>query len=181
MRAVSFILLSLVALAILPAALPGQDSLPPQLRGLKAGQRVRLRTVAGQLLEARVARPTTDPAGLRLAAADSSITVAAIDSLWLRHTKAGTGAWIGAVALGIPSAVFWSGVCNDLAEGAGCGTWGVVAGLTVIGAAVGAGIGALIGSGSVRWELRYAQPRGSAFWQPRGERQLRLGLRLRIP
>jgi len=181
MRAVSFILLSLVALAILPAALPGQDSLPPQLRGLKAGQRVRLRTVAGQLLEARVARPTTDPAGLRLAAADSSITVAAIDSLWLRHTKAGTGAWIGGIALGLPSALFWTWVCFGVGEGSGCDYWGLVAGLTLAGTGVGAAVGALIGSGSVRWELRYAQPRGSAFWQPRGERQLRLGLRLRIP
>ena len=175
------LLLWTVALAILPAQLLGQDSLPPQLRGLKPGQRVRLRTVAGQLLEAPVARPTTDPAGLQLAAADSTIALAAIDSLWLRHTKAGTGAWIGAVALGIPSVVFWSWVCTAVAEGTGCDAWDVVAGLSLAGVAVGAGVGALIGSGSVRWELRYARPPGSALRLPRGDGQLRLGVRLRIP
>jgi hypothetical protein len=169
-----------VALAFLPARLPSQDSLPPQSLRIKAGQRVRLRTVDGRLLDGPVAR-LTPTSGLQLTAPDSIIPLAAIDSLWLRRTKAGTGAWIGAVALGIPSAIYWSWLCTAVAEGTGCDVWGVVAGLTLAGAAVGAGVGALIGSGSVRWELRYARPPGSAFRQPRAERQLRLGVRLRIP
>lgn len=175
------VLLWTIAVAILPARLASQDSLPPPILRLKPGQRVRVLTVAGQLHEAPVARPTTDPAGIQLAAADSTIALAAIDSLWLRRTRAKRGAVIGGLALGIPSAVFWGGVCTLYSDGSGCDAWGVVAGLTLAGAAVGAGVGALIGSGTVRWELSYARPPASTLRRPRGDGQVRLGLRLRIP
>ena len=85
-----------------------------------------------------------------------------IDSLWLRRTGEGRGELIGAAALGIPSVLFWTWVSTVVAEGTGCDARDAVAGSSLAGAAIGAGVGALIGSGSVRWELRYARPRGSA-------------------
>jgi hypothetical protein len=178
--ALGWVLLWTVALAILPTALPAQDSLPAPLARLKPGQRIRLLIVDGPRLEARIAGFTSDPAALRLTA-DSAVPLAAIDSLWQRRTRAGTGAWIGAAALGVPSVIFWGWFCNAVSEGTGCDAWNVVAGLSLAGAAVGAGLGALIGSGVVRWELRYARPRGSAHWRPRGDGGVRVGVRLRIP
>jgi hypothetical protein len=173
-------LLWTILLATLPTALPAQDSLPAPLAQLKPGQRIRLLTVEGRRLEARIAGLMSDPAGLQLVA-DSAIPLAAIDSLWRRRTRAGTGALIGAAAVGVPSVIFWGWFCNAVSEGTGCDAWNVVAGLSLAGAAVGAGVGALIGSGVVRWELRYARPRGSAHWRARGDGELRVGVRLRIP
>ena len=178
--ALGWVLLWTVLLAILPTALPAQDSLPAPLARLKPGQRIRVLTVDGARVDARIAGFTNEPAVLRLAA-DSAVPLAAIDSLWQRRTRAGTGAWIGAAALGVPSVIFWGWFCNAVSEGTGCDAWNVVAGLSLAGAAVGAGVGALIGSGVVRWELRYARPRGSALWRPPGDGELRVGVRLRIP
>jgi hypothetical protein len=110
-----------------------------------------------------------------------TIHLAAIDSPLAAPHAGGARRRIGAAALGVPSVIFWGWVCNAVSEGTGCDAWNVVAGLSLAGAAVGAGVGALIGSGVVRWELRYAQPRGSAHWRPRGDGDLRVGVRLRIP
>ena len=178
--ALGWVLLWTVLLAI-PAALPAQDSLPAPLARLKPGQRIRVLTVDGARLEARIAGLTSEPAAVRLDATDSLVPLTAIDSLWQRRTRAGTGAWVGAAALGVPSVIFWGWFCNAVSEGTGCDAWNVVAGLSLAGAAVGAGVGALIGSGVVRWELRYARPRGSALWRPPGDGELRVGVRLRIP
>jgi hypothetical protein len=169
-----------LVIAIAPAALAAQDSLPAPLARLETGQRIRLRTVDGRLLEARVAAPSLAPLGLRLAA-DSLVSLTAIDSLWVRRTRAGTGAWIGAAVLGVPSALFWGWVCTAVAEGTGCDEWDLVVGLTLAGAAVGAGAGALIGSRSVRWEFSYARPRGSALRVRPGHGELRFGVRLHMP
>ena len=178
--ALGWVFLWTVLLAILPTALSAQDSLPAPLARLKPGQRIRLLIVDGPRLEAWFAGLTSAPAALRLSA-DSVIALADIDSLWQRRTRAGTGAWVGAAALGVPSVIFWGWFCNAVSEGTGCDAWNVVAGLSLAGAAVGAGVGALIGSGVVRWELRYARPRGSALWRPPGDGELRVGVRLRIP
>jgi hypothetical protein len=175
------VFLWMVLLAILPMRLPAQDSLPAPLARLKPGQRIRLLIVDGPRLEARVAGLTNDPAAVRLDATDSLVPLTAIDSLWQRRTRAGTGAWIGAAALGVPSVIFWGWFCNAVSEGTGCDAWNVVAGLSLAGAAVGAGVGALIGSGVVRWELRYARPGGSAHWRLRGDGELRVGVRLGFP
>jgi hypothetical protein len=112
---------------------------------------------------------------------DLAINIAAIDSLWIRRAHAGKGAWIGALVLGIPSAIFWTGVCSAVSEGQGCDAVGVVTGLTLAGAAVGAGVGALIGSTSTRWELRYVRAPVSSRGSRPKEPQLHLGLRLGLP
>ncbi len=180
-------LLGTVALAVVAAQLPSQESPAPQLMLLKPGQHVRLLTTDGQLGEASIWQTTGHPPGLRLTppglrlrAADSTGTIplTAIDSLWLRRSKAGTGAWKGAMALGIPSCLLSINACIGASEGQGCDAWGIVAGLTLAGAAVGAGVGALIGAESKRWELQYARPRASGLRQGRGASTLRLGLRL---
>jgi hypothetical protein len=174
-------LVGTIVLCLIPAALAGQDSSPSRLEDLKPGQRVRLLTIEGHRLEGRLDSITHQPPALHLHSLDQAIAVAIIDSLWIHRTHAGKGAWIGALVLGIPSAIFWTGICSAVSEGQGCDAVGVVTGLTLAGAAVGAGGGALIGSTSTRWELRYVRtPVSSRWWRPR-EPQLHLGLRLRLP
>ena len=174
-------LLGTIALLLLPATLASQDSLPSRLRQLKQGQRVRLLTLTGYRTEGSIEAIASSPPVLRLEVPDSAIPVGTIDSLWLRRTHAGKGAWIGALILGIPSAVFWTGFCEAVSEGQGCDALDVVAGLTLAGAVVGAGVGALIGSTSARWELRYVRAPLSLMLGAPPEAQLQFGLRLRLP
>lgn len=174
-------LLGTISLCLLPAALISQDSLPSQLQRLKLGQRLRLLTVEGHRLEGRLGHVNHEPPALRLRPTNSIVGVGTIDSLWVGRSHAGKGAWIGALALGVPSAIFWSSFCNAVSEGQGCDALDVVAGLTLAGAAVGAGVGALIGSTSTHWELSYSRsPLSSRQSRPRISR-IQLGLNLRLP
>jgi hypothetical protein len=170
-----------LALILLPAQLPGQEPASVERIRLKHGQQVRLLTVGGQRLEAPLGRIVAEPPGLTLQPADTGIPLATIDSLWVRRSRAGKGAWIGALVLGVPSAVFWTAFCNAVSEGMGCDALDVVAGLTLAGAAAGAGVGALIGSTSTHWELRYPIPRRSALGPRPGPPTLRVGLSVPIP
>jgi hypothetical protein len=98
----------------------------------------------------------------------------------VRTTGAKSGAIVGAVVLGVPSAVFWVWACNGLSEGSGCDAWGAVAGLTVAGAGVGALLGAAIGSASSHWQLRYASPRVGLKFTPLPTQRLGVGLSIRF-
>jgi hypothetical protein len=174
-------LLGFMSLCLLPVALIGQDSLPSQLQRLKLGQRVRILTVEGHRMEGRLGQVKNEPPALRLRTTDSTVGVGTIDSLWIGRSHAGKGAWIGALALGVPSAIFWSSFCNAVSEGQGCDALDVVAGLTLAGAAVGAGVGALIGSSSTHWELSYSRsPLSSHQRRPRMP-SIQLGLSIRLP
>jgi hypothetical protein len=62
-----------------------------------------------------------------------------------RRSHAKQGAVIGALALGVGGAVVGNGICQIAEESQSCGNGGMVAGFTVVSAAVGAGLGALIG------------------------------------
>jgi len=174
-------LLGTIALLLFPATLASQDSLPSRLQQLKQGQRVRLLTLNGYRVEGPIEAIASSPPVFRFGVPDSAIPVGTIDSLWLRRTHAGKGAWIGALILGIPSAVFWTGFCDAVSEGQGCDALDVVAGLTLAGAVVGAGVGALIGSTSARWELRYVHAPVPSGWARPPETRIQVGLRLRLP
>ena len=63
-----------------------------------------------------------------------------------RRSHAKKGAVIGGVALGVAGAVAITGLCEAMSEGQGCHSPGPIAAFTLVSAAVGAGLGALIGS-----------------------------------
>ena len=174
-------LLGVIALYLLPAALASQDSVPLGLQRLRSGHHVRLLTVEGGRLEGSLDRLTSEPPALQLRTLNPPALVSTIDSLWVRRSRAGKGAWIGALVLGVPSAIFWTGVCGAVSDNQGCDALGVVAGLTLAGAAVGAGLGALIGSTSTRWELRYVRSPSSFHGSRLRKPQLHLGLKVGLP
>jgi hypothetical protein len=165
-------------LILLPASLAAQSTLDSVIRRLRPGQTVRLHSQTGQLAEGRFSVYHPDPPVVHLAMRDTTIPFAMVDSLWVRKTGAQTGAIIGAVAIGVPSAIFWGAVCN---MDGGCGQWGVVAGLTVAGAGVGAVLGGVVGSFSSRWQLRYASPRVALKFSPLPTQRLGVGLSIRLP
>jgi hypothetical protein len=150
-----YVLITMVLLA--PTAAWAQDPLENGVRRVSPGQLVRIKTQDGQLLEGRFSAFAPEPPSLQLTDRAGPLPAASIDSLWVRGTHAKRGAIIGALLLGVSSGIFWSSVCEYAGEGSGCDAWGAVAGLTLAGAGVGAGLGALIGSASPRWRLRYAR------------------------
>ena len=167
-------------LILLPASLAAQTTLDDAIRSLRPGQTVRLHSQTGQLAEGRFTVYQSDPPVVHLAMRDTTIPFTMIDSLWVRTTGAKTGAIVGAVAVGVPSALFWGALCNVAGDGE-CGQWGIVAGLTVAGAGVGALLGAAIGSASSRWQLRYAAPQVGLKFTPLPMQRLGIGISIRIP
>lgn len=140
-----------------PGSAWAQDPLENGVRRVSPGQLVKIWTQDGQLLEGRFSAFTPKPPSLQLTDRAEPLPAASIDSLWVRGTHAKQGAIIGALLLGVSSGIFWSSVCECAGEGSGWDSWGAVAGLTLAGAGVGAGLGALIGSASPRWRLHYAR------------------------
>jgi hypothetical protein len=145
-----------------PSPLLAQAAVPEALSRLRPGQSVRVTTHDGRRREARFHTFSQAPPGLRLLEGPAPLAVAEIDSLWVRTTSVRTGAYVGALAAGIPSLGFWWWVCNEVGDGGGCVESEVVVGLSLAGAAVGAGLGALIGSSIPRWQLRYVRTRPDA-------------------
>ena len=169
-------------LMLLPAALAAQTTLGDALGHLKPGQTVRLHSQTGQRGEGRFSVYDTDPSVVHLVMRDTTIQFAMVDSLWVRTNRAKTGAIVGAVAVGVPSALFWGALCVGLSEGDGCGpAWGVVAGLTVAGAGVGALLGAAIGSAIPDWRLRYDSPHVALKFSPLPSQRFGVGLSIRLP
>jgi hypothetical protein len=165
------------ALILLPASLAAQTTLDSVARRLKPGQTVRLHLQTGQRAEGRFAVYQPDQSVVQLAMRDTTIQFAMIDSIWVRKTGAGTGAIIGAVLVGVPSAILWGSLCSGLSDsGGGCDQWGTVIGLSVAGAGAGALLGAAIGSASSHWQLRYAAPRVSFKVNPLPAQRLGVGL-----
>jgi hypothetical protein len=123
-----------------------QETSQAGMSSVQSGPVVRIRTSDGQLLQGR------------LSITDTPLGGTAIDSLWVKGHRAKSGAIIGSLVLGAASAVFWSEMCNIASEGHGCDETGSVVGLTLAGAAAGAGLGALIGTAVPTWRLRYTRP-----------------------
>jgi hypothetical protein len=166
-------------LILLPVSLAAQATLDTVARRLRPGQTVRLHSQTGQRAEGRFTVYQSDPPVVQLAMSDTTIPFAMIDSLWVRTTGAKTGAIVGAVIVGVPSALFWGALCNLAGDGE-CRQWGTVAGLTVAGAGVGAVLGAAIGSASSRWQLRYASPRVGLKFAPLPAQRLGVGISIRL-
>ncbi len=167
-------------LMLLPVSLAAQATLDSVTRRLRPGQTVRLHSQTGQRAEGRFAVYHSDPPVVQLTMRDSTIQFAMVDSIWVRKTGAKTGAIVGAVAIGVPSALFWGALCSGLSHGE-CGEWGAVAGLTAAGAGVGALLGAAIGSASSRWQLRYAAPEVALKFLPLPTQRFGVGLSIRLP
>ena len=161
-------------LVVAPAAVAAQATIDSVAGQLHAGQLLRLHLRGGQRLEGRFAVYSPAPPALRLSAADTLVPVGMIDSLWVRGSAAKSGAIIGALVLGVPSAIVWQALCERQGEGT-CG-WGTVYGLT----AVGALLGAAIGSASPRWHLRYAGASVGLRLPPLPEYRLGAGVSLQF-
>jgi hypothetical protein len=140
-----------------PASTSAQQSPQVDLTGVRTGQVVRIRTPQGQILEGRFSRSPARDAKLQLDDHDLPLTDTAIDSLWVRGNRGMTGALIGGVVFGAAGAVVGYWACNIDTEGQGCDDTGKVAGLSMVGVAVGAGLGALIGSTIGTWRLQYVR------------------------
>jgi hypothetical protein len=168
------------ALVLLPAALAAQATLDSVALHLKPGQTVRLHLQTGQRAEGRFTAYQPDSSVVRLAMRDTTLPFAMIDSIWVRKTGAQTGAIVGAVAVGVPSALFWGALCTGLSDGGECGQWGAVAGLAMAGAGVGALLGAAIGSASSHWQLRYASSPVALKVDPLPAHRLGIGLSIQL-
>ena len=168
-------------LMLLPASLAAQSSLDDAIGRLKPGQTVRLHSQTGQRAEGRFSVYETDSSVVQLAMRDTTIRFAMVDSLWVRKTGAKTGALIGAVVVGVPSALFWGALCSMDGGSISSECGGAVVGLTVAGAGVGALLGAAIGSAATRWQLRYASPQVALKFSPLQTQRFGVGLSIRLP
>lgn len=168
------------ALILLPASLAAQLSLDSVARQLKPGQTVRLHSQTGQRVEGRFTVYNPDPGVVQLNMRDTTVAFGSIDSIWVRKSGTGTGALLGAVIVGVPSALIFSSLCSGLSEGGGCDQTGAVVALTGAGAAVGALLGAAIGSASSHWQLRYGSPQVALRITPLPAQRLGVGFSIRF-
>ena len=85
-----------------------------------------------------------------------SVSLASVDSAWVRHRSTGTGALIGGIAGGVAGAVF-IGLLAAAACEYECDNIGLEGGLVglALGGAGGALVGAAIGAAIPRWRLRF--------------------------
>lgn len=111
-------------------------------------------------------------------AGPESLAATAIDSVWVRGNRAKTGALVGALVFGAGSAMLGSVACGMASDGHGCQETEKVVAFTAAGAAVGVGLGALIGSAFGTWRLEYARPRASVMLSPVSLDEVRLDVRL---
>lgn len=145
---------------------------------LREGQTVRVWLSDGQRFEARLVGVDSSPLVLRFGQSPQFVPISSIDSLWLRRNSAGRGALIGGIVLGATSVAFWTLVCYSVSEGDGCHYWGYVAALSAGGAAVGALLGAGIGSLFHTWQPILHRPVTLSLGV--GNSSLKAGLRMRL-
>ena len=119
---------------------------------LRAGQTVRVRLSDGQRFEAGIVGVDSSPVVLRFAQSPQLVPISSIDSLWLRRTSAKRGAIIGGIVVGALAFAAGAAECSIVGESDGCEAWGYVLLFSGGGAAVGALLGAGIGSLFPRWQ-----------------------------
>ena len=125
---------------------------PETLARLRRGQRVRIRIDGDGLLEGRVVQHSLRFLSISYAGTSNDIPAARMDSLWVRGTRAGRGALIGATALGIYFGALGGSVCPG--ECNVSSTTGLVRG-GIVGIIIGGSLGALIGTAVPHWQLRF--------------------------
>ena len=143
------------------------------LRLLRSGDSLRLRYPERQI-EARLVGLGPDSVLLRAGGRSFAAPVAALDSLWVLHTRFGDGVGVGLttgfLVTSVPGLVACvglglSGVCRMLldpiihvADKLGMRVVQVV-GFSAVGAGVGAVVGGIIGLGARGWDRAYPPPR----------------------
>ncbi len=148
--------IALAAVVALAARASGQASPPDlralSLRSLQVGRSVRITgrdigTLSGPFVEVR-----EGALWLRGQPANRNVPVAGIDSVWVARSHAATGALVGGLIGSVVGLVAISGKSCPLGDN-GClgGAYLESAGITLGGLLV----GALIGSGTKSWQLRY--------------------------
>ena len=145
---------------------------------LRPGQTLRVWLADGQRFEARLIAVDGDPRVLRFVQPQPVVPITAIDSLWLRRHSAGKGALIGGIVVGGASFGLGAVVCTAVGEGDGCHEWGYVVAFGLGGAAVGALLGAGVGSLFPRW--RRVDPQRVTISFGSGNLGLRAGARIRF-
>src|SRR5712692_2733727 len=152
----------LVTIASALAQAQEPDTLSPAQRAgvalarLGAGQRVRIRGSGVGRVQGWVVRSSSNLVTLHTDGSTLDVPAPDVDSLWVRgRGHAGTGALVGAAAggigLGVALTVALSGPRGPC-DG-GCGAAPFFGGL-LVGGAGGALVGALIGTGVSKWQLR---------------------------
>jgi hypothetical protein len=146
-------------LAMLLAATGSARAQQSALDSLKPGQTVRVRAGHEPRFTTRLG-PTSDQLFDR---AERPFEPGRVDSLWVRGHAVKTGAIVGAAVVTPAAFAFFAWVCDFAAEGGGCNEWGKVTAFSLVmgagGAAIGAGVGALI----PKWRLRYARDREASI------------------
>ncbi len=170
----------MLACCVLWIPFPGVHGQTQPYRGvtLRPGQTLRVWLADGQRFEARLIAVDGDPRVLRFVQPHPVVPITAIDSLWLRRRSAGKGALIGGIAVGGASFGLGAVVCTALGEGSGCDAWGAVVVFSVAGGAVGALLGAGMGSLFPRWQR--VDPQRITIALGAGNHGLTAGARIRF-
>jgi len=141
--------------------------------GLSPGRQVKVRDVSGRTWRGGLVGVRQDSVVLT-SARGGPISLAEVDSLWVRHSKAESGAVWGARVMGVLYLFVGIGLCES---GSGC--VGDVIMVAAMGAGMGAGLGVLFGSMVYGWDLWYAAPKPTLGISQSSQRGL--GLQFAIP
>jgi hypothetical protein len=135
--------------------------MPPTLPNLSAGALVRVEDRSGQRIEGRVEHYRADSLVIhRGELARVGIPLGSLSRIWVRERATKTGMLVGGL-LGVPlGALAGGGLCdfernqeNNIGEDVSCTEHYI--GATVAGAALGVGLGALVGRAIPKWNLRF--------------------------
>lgn len=149
--------LAALGAACLPTSLPAQSTPAGRdsaVAKLKTGQQIRLSAEGMARLVGRAGVSASDTLDFAQDDMVRRIPVLAIDTLWIRGRATSTGLIIGGIvgsAAGLLAAAYGAASCEY-----DCSATGLeYAGVAALGAAAGAGVGALIGSAFPRWKRRF--------------------------
>lgn len=169
MRILAHIAVAGLSTVVLPVAAPAQESDEPQesagapaiadvAAAIDPGSYVRVTWDRGRRDVGKLQPPgPIDALSLRASAGTIEIPYAAIDSMWTGRTRTADGAAIGGLAGAVAGGLVLLGLNEALCESpsGACGGPSTSGWVIMIGggAAVGTGVGALIGSGTLGWDV----------------------------
>ena len=148
---------ALLALAAVPVSALQDMPVRGPAAGIDPGALVRIRTTTRVRIDGRLLRGDRDAVDLDAGGRTETIPTSEIDALWRAGRAVGTGAWIGALAGGVPALAYGALLCHAYTEpGSTCGDWDKIAVLGLLGAGIGGAAGALIGAFVRTWDLRWS-------------------------